>query len=69
MRSQVEVPKELARYHREVDPNTVAVKFFPNGNTIHLLEVSRGAHDLNEILPFSFAADHAEEIDLSTGQN
>jgi len=50
--------KSLADAHRKYDPETTVVKFFPsNQEEVCLLEVSRAAPAIGEILPFRFSPD------------
>lgn len=58
------VARELAAAHRQADPDTSIIKFFPtNQNEIRLLEVSRIAPTTGEILPFRFAADVKHRVE------
>ncbi len=53
---------ELAKWHRKADPATIAIKYFPGGESIRLLEVSESAPTTDEILPFRFATDPTSGI-------
>lgn len=55
-----ETAENLAASHRQADPKTSLVYFFPDeqaGQQIKLLEVSEAAPDTGDILPFSFNPD------------
>ena len=63
MRSLTDVAKDLARAHRAGDPATTTIKLFPNGDEIHLLEVSTAAPTTGEVIPFRFAPYPATGVD------
>jgi hypothetical protein len=58
-----EVAHQLAAAHRQADPTTTTVKYFPSHAVVRLLEVSASAPTTGEILPFQFDADRANGID------
>jgi len=66
MRQLIDVAKDLALAHRATDPATTTIKFFPNGNEIHLLEVSDAAPTTGEVIPFPFASDPATGVDYAS---
>ena len=66
MREVIDVAKALALAHRANDPGTSTIKFFPNGNEIHLLEVSDAAPTTGEVIPFPFAADPTSGVDYAS---
>ncbi len=59
-----DVATELARAHRQADPATIIVKYFPDVSEIRLVEVSTEAPTTGEILPFAFGAEPANGIDF-----
>jgi hypothetical protein len=65
MKSVTDVAKELAQSHRESDPATTVIKFFPSGQngSIRLVEVSASAPTTDEVLPFGFASDPDNGVD------
>ena len=66
MKDVIDVAKALAVAHRADDPATSTIKFFPNGNEIHLLEVSDSAPTTGEVIPFPFAADPSVGVDYAS---
>lgn len=58
-----EVAIKLAKGHRESDPSTLLIKYFPSNNKeIRLLEVSKTAPTTGEIMPFRFGPDASNGI-------
>jgi hypothetical protein len=63
MRPLIDVAKDLALAHRATDPATTTIKLFPNGNEIHLLEVSGSAPTTGEVIAFPFGPDPTSGVD------
>jgi hypothetical protein len=61
-----DVAATLAQAHREADPKTNTVKYFPGGPPIRLIEVSSEAPTTGEILPFEFPEDRANGVVYSS---
>lgn len=59
-----EIAQLLAKAHREADPSTTEVWFFPDNEqqTVRLLEVSSSVPAVGEVLPFRFEPDVEEGI-------
>jgi hypothetical protein len=57
--------KELALAHKETDPKTRMIKFFPGAreNEICLLEVTDAVPTTGEVLPVRFSADPENGVD------
>jgi len=62
MKTIFEVAQELARLHKENDPDIKEIWMFkdPDGKEIRLLEVSTSVGTTGEILPFRFAPNPPE---------
>lgn len=65
MRSLRSVAVDLAGAHRQADPTTSLIKFFPltSKKEVRLLEVSSAAPTTGEILPFGFGAHDAVGVE------
>ena len=59
MKDILDEARELAKAHRQADPETMVIKFFPaeQAEKIRLLEVSGSAPTTGEVMPFTFPAD------------
>jgi hypothetical protein len=59
MKTILDEAKELAVAHRNADPATTIIKFFPTAHAgqICLLEVSGSAPTTGEVMPFTFSPD------------
>lgn len=65
MRDLKEVARDLANAHREADPATTTIKFFPSArqNEVCLVEVSSDAPTTEEVMPFRFAASNGNGVE------
>jgi hypothetical protein len=63
MRTLIEVAKDLAAAHRQADPSTTTIKFFPANGTqeIRLLEVSSAASATARVVASGVASRHPRE--------
>jgi len=58
-RTTLSEAKKFAAKHRQIDPDTLLIKFFPHVSKIRFLEVSNAVVGTGEILPFHFVAQPA----------
>lgn len=65
MRTLRAVAVDRADAHRQADPRTRLIKFFPHASKkeVRLLEVSSAAPTTGEILPFRFGANDAVGVE------
>lgn len=65
MKSVLETAKELAKAHKEEDPETIAIYLAEAENEVRLVEVTHSVESSApaEVLPFRFAAQPEEGFD------
>jgi len=63
VKTTYDVARELARLHRDEDPDTQEVYFFEAPGEVRLLEISGSVGYTGELLPFKFGARPDKGID------